>query len=86
MRVMSVAAVVLLAGAVAWPAVASAKGAKVPPGACAVGKRSVLAAAAICSYNCNASTSWCSQQMCVNGGLVQVLPCYGQFCAAKCGG
>jgi hypothetical protein len=40
----------------------------------------------ICSFQCNAQTNWCAQQLCNNGALVQVLPCYGPFCAAKCAG
>jgi len=58
---------------------------KLPPGACAVEKKAVNAGA-ICSYQCNAQTNWCAQQLCANGTLVQVLPCFGQFCAAKCAG
>jgi hypothetical protein len=57
---------------------------KLPPGACAVEKKAVNTGT-ICSYQCNA-TNWCAQQMCANGALVQVLPCYGPFCAAKCTG
>jgi hypothetical protein len=58
---------------------------KLAPGACAVEKKAVNTGT-ICSYQCNAQTNWCAQQMCVNGALVQVLPCFGQFCAAKCAG
>jgi hypothetical protein len=58
---------------------------KLPPGACAVEKKAVNTGT-ICSYQCNAQTNWCAQQMCANGALVQVLPCYGPFCAAKCAG
>jgi hypothetical protein len=57
---------------------------KLPPGACAVEKKAVNTGT-ICSYQCNAA-NWCAQQLCSNGALVQVLPCYGQFCAAKCAG
>ncbi|MGA8695749.1 MAG: hypothetical protein WB689_18275 [Xanthobacteraceae bacterium] len=57
---------------------------KLPPGACAVEKKAV-STGAICSYQCNAA-NWCAQQLCSNGALVQVLPCYGPFCAAKCAG
>jgi hypothetical protein len=57
---------------------------KLPPGACAVEKKAVNTGA-ICSYQCNAA-NWCAQQLCSNGALVQVLPCYGAFCAAKCAG
>jgi hypothetical protein len=89
MRLMSVVKVALLAGAVALPgsfAVASAKTAPLPPGACAFEKKGVIANAAICSYNCDPATSWCSQQLCVNGTLTPVLSCYGGFCTTKCGG
>jgi hypothetical protein len=58
---------------------------KLPPGACAVEKRAVNAGT-ICSFQCNAQTNWCVQQFCNNGALVQVWPCYGPFCAAKCAG
>ncbi len=57
---------------------------KLPPGACAVEKKAVNTGT-ICSYQCNA-VNWCAQQLCSNGALVQVLPCYGAFCAAKCAG
>ena len=57
---------------------------KLPPGACAVEKKAV-STGTICSYQCNAA-NWCAQQLCSNGALVQVLPCYGPFCAAKCAG
>jgi hypothetical protein len=57
---------------------------KLPPGACAVGKKAVNTGA-ICSFQCNAQ-NWCAQQFCSNGALVQVLPCYGSFCAPKCAG
>ncbi len=86
MRLMSIVKVALLAGVVALPAsvsVASAK--KLPPGACAF-EKSAVAANTFCSYSCNPATQWCSQQLCVNGTLTQVVPCYGSFCAAKCGG
>jgi hypothetical protein len=58
---------------------------KLPPGACAVEKKPVNTGT-ICSFQCNAQTNWCAQQFCNNGTLVQVLPCYGPFCAAKCTG
>jgi hypothetical protein len=58
---------------------------KLPPGACAVEKKAVNAGA-ICSFQCNAQTNWCAQQLCSNGALVQVLPCFGSFCAPKCAG
>jgi hypothetical protein len=58
---------------------------KLPPGACAVEKKAVNSGT-ICSFQCNAQTNWCAQQFCNNGTLVQVLPCYGPFCAAKCAG
>ena len=86
MRVMSLVKIALLAGAVALPSVASAKAMKLPPGACAFGKKGVVAANTMCSFDCNPQTQWCSQQMCVNGAFTQVLPCYTGFCTAKCGG
>ena len=58
---------------------------KLPPGACAVEKKAVNTGT-ICSFQCNAQTNWCAQQFCNNGALVQVWPCYGPFCAAKCAG
>jgi len=58
---------------------------KLPPGACAVEKRAVNTGT-ICSFQCSAQTNWCAQQFCNNGTLVQVLPCFGPFCAAKCAG
>jgi hypothetical protein len=96
MRILSLAKILVvtltfvLAATLPWsvPA-ASAKAMKqsmkLPPGACAVEKKAVNTGT-ICSYQCNAQTNWCAQQMCTNGALVQVLPCYGQFCAAKCAG
>jgi len=57
---------------------------KLPPGACAVEKKAVNTGT-ICSFQCNAA-NWCAQQFCNNGTLVQVWPCYGPFCAAKCPG
>jgi hypothetical protein len=87
MRVSTFAKMILVAGAVALPTSfsVSANAAKLPPGACAVGKKAAIANAAACSFQCNPTTGWCSQQMCVNGQLVQVLSCYGTFCSAKCG-
>jgi hypothetical protein len=58
---------------------------KLPPGACAFEKKA-MNAGTICSYQCNAQTNWCGQQLCVNGALNQVLPCFGPFCAPKCAG
>jgi len=85
MRVMSVVRVALLAAAVALPSsLALAKG-KPPAGACAFEKK-WIATGTICSYQCNPATQWCSQQLCTNGFLTPMLPCYGSFCAAKCGG
>jgi hypothetical protein len=88
MRVMSVVKVAFLAAAVALPSsitIASAKGMKPPPGACAVGKKWV-ANGTLCSYQCNPQTTVCAQQYCVNGALVQVWPCWGGFCSPKCPG
>jgi hypothetical protein len=86
MRVMSCVKIALLAAAVALPSVASAKTIKLPPGACAFGKKDVIAASTICSYQCDPKTQWCSQQLCINGALTPVLPCFTGFCTAKCGG
>jgi hypothetical protein len=87
MRVTSIVKVVVLAGMVALPAsfsVASAKGMKLAPGACAF-ERSAVANNTFCSFNCDAN-NWCSQQLCTNGALTKVVPCYGTFCSVKCGG
>ena len=89
MRAMSFVKIALLAGAVALPAsfsAAEAKTMKLPPGACAFGKKGVIASGAVCSYNCDPKTMWCAQQLCVNGALNQVLPCLSPFCSPKCGG
>jgi hypothetical protein len=87
-KILVVTLAVVSASALSWsvPA-ASAKAVKhtLPPGACAVEKKAV-SSGAICSYQCNAQTNWCAQQFCNNGALVQVWPCYGQFCAPKCAG
>ena len=85
MRMISVVKILLLAAAVALPSVASAK-TKLPPGACAFGKKGVIASGAVCSYNCDPKTMWCAQQLCVNGTLNQILPCLSPFCSPKCGG
>jgi hypothetical protein len=90
MKMMSIVKVALLAAAVSLPASFSVAEAKtmakvtLPPGACAVGKKSVLTNAMLCSSNCT-QTMWCQQQVCLNGTLATVLPCYGSFCAPKCG-
>ncbi|HXW42334.1 MAG TPA: hypothetical protein VEK75_14085 [Xanthobacteraceae bacterium] len=82
----SILKVALLAAVAALPSVASAKGMmKPPPGACAFGKK-WIATGTICSFNCDPKTMVCAQQLCVNGGLNLVLPCYDGFCAVKCGG
>jgi len=86
MRIMSFVKIALLATAVALPSVASAKAMKLPPGACAFGKKGVVAAGTVCSFNCDPKTMWCQQQLCLNGALTPVLPCYTGFCAPKCGG
>jgi len=89
-RILVVTLTFVLAVTLPWSvSVASAKAMKqsmkLPPGACAVEKKAVNTGT-ICSYQCNAQTNWCAQQMCTNGALVQVIPCYGPFCAAKCAG
>ena len=63
---------------------ASAKKA-LPPGACALTKGAV-ANNTFCSFNCDPATNWCSQQLCTNGTLTKVVPCYGTFCSVKCSG
>jgi hypothetical protein len=86
MRVMSVVNVAVLAAVLALPSsLAVARAKQLPPGACAFEKAGI-ANSTICSYQCNPQTNWCSQQMCINGTLTQVIPCYGSFCMAKCGG
>ncbi|HEX3502721.1 MAG TPA: hypothetical protein VHU22_04940 [Xanthobacteraceae bacterium] len=87
MGAMSVVKVAVLAGAVAVMSVsmAAAKVIKIPPGACAFEKVAV-ANNTFCSFNCDPATNWCSQQLCSNGTLTKVVPCYGTFCTAKCGG
>jgi hypothetical protein len=88
MRVMPVVKVAVFAMAVALPlgaSGASAKTIKLPPGACAFEKTGI-ANGTICSYQCNAQTNWCAQQLCTNGVLTRVLPCFSGFCTAKCGG
>ncbi len=79
----------ILAATLPWSVPAAAKAMKhamkLPPGACAVEKKAVNTGT-ICSFQCNAQTNWCAQQFCNNGALVQVWPCYGPFCAAKCAG
>jgi hypothetical protein len=87
MRGMSIAKIALLAGAVVAMSLsaASAKSVKLPPGACAFQKVAV-ANNSFCSFDCDPATNWCSQQLCSNGTLTKVVPCYGTFCSAKCGG
>ena len=85
MRIVSFLKVVLLAGAVALPSVASAKTMKLPPGACAFGKKGVIAAGMMCSYNCDPKTNMCAQQGCWNGTLTPVLSCFKPFCLNACG-
>ena len=86
MRVMSIVKIAVLAAAVALPSGAFAKGkAAPPPGSCGFAK-SYIATNTFCSFNCDATTQWCSQQYCLNGVVTPVLPCYGTFCSAKCGG
>src|ERR1700739_1227372 len=92
MKMMSIVKVAMLAAAVLLPASFSVAEAQamgkvtVAPGACAVGKKGVPTNAAFCSSSCDATTMWCQQQVCLNGTLATVLPCFGSFCAAKCGG
>jgi hypothetical protein len=85
MRVMSIIKVGLLAAAVALPSAAFAKGKAAPPGSCAF-EKTFVATNTMCSFQCNDATKWCSQELCVNGVVTPMLPCYGTFCTAKCGG
>jgi hypothetical protein len=90
MRMMSVVKVVLLAAAVALPASfsvaeAKAKPKPLPPGACAFEKTGIPTAT-VCSFNSDPKTMWSQQQLCVNGALTPMLPCYSGFCTSKCGG
>jgi hypothetical protein len=89
MKITSVLKIGLLAIAIALPAsfsVAEAKKAPPPPpGACALDK-GYMTTGSICSMACDPQTQWCQQQLCVNGFKTPVLPCYGSFCAPKCGG
>ena len=55
-----------------------------PAGSC-VFHRHAVANGGFCSYACNPASGWCSQQLCTNGVLHQVISCYGSFCSAKCG-
>jgi hypothetical protein len=88
MRAMSLVKVALLAGAVVALSIsaAAAKGkVSLAPGACAFAKSGV-ANGTFCSFDCDPATNWCSQQLCSNGTLTKVIPCYGSFCSTKCGG
>ena len=87
MRGTSIVKMTLLAGALAVMSLsaASAKVVKLPPGACAFQKVAVTNNS-FCSFDCDATTGWCSQQLCTNGTLTKVVPCYGTFCTAKCSG
>jgi hypothetical protein len=96
MRIMSFVKILVVtlaftsAAALPWSVPAASakaiKPVKLPPGACAVEKKKAVNTGTICSFQCNAQTNWCAQQFCNNGALVQVWPCYGPFCAAKCAG
>ena len=94
MRIISFAKILIVtiafvsAAALPWSGSATAAmkhAMKLPLGACAVEKKKAVNTGTICSFQCNAA-NWCAQQLCSNGALVQVLPCYGPFCAAKCAG
>lgn len=91
MRVISLAKAVALMAAIALTTGVSgtafaAPKMQVPPGACVVMKKAVLGNGAVCSFDCNPANGWCSQQICVNGQLTQIINCYGTFCSPKCGG
>jgi hypothetical protein len=81
--ILSLAVALAVASSVPLASAKPAAKMKLPPGACAFEKKAVNAGA-ICSHQCNAQTNWCAQQLCTNGTLVQVLPCFGPFCTAKC--
>jgi hypothetical protein len=88
MRRISLLKIAMLAGAVALGASLpsasfAAKMKQLPSGACAFHNRA-LTVGMMCSFDCNPANGWCSQQMCINGTLQQVVSCYGTFCAAKC--
>lgn len=83
MRIPTIAKIALLAAAVALPTVASAKTA-LPPGACAFGKKGVVAAGAMCSFNCDPKTNVCAQQACWNGHLTTIVSCFKPFCFSAC--
>ena len=88
MRVVSFVKIALVAGAVALPASFSAALAKSapPPGSCTFGK-SYIPTGTFCSYQCDATVSgWCAQQGCFQTVTTPALPCWGSFCAPKCGG
>ena len=94
MRIISFAKILIVtiafvsAAALPWSGSATAAmkhAMKLPPGASTVEKKKAVNTGTICSFQCNAA-NWCAQQLCSNGALVQVLPCYGPFCAAKCAG
>jgi hypothetical protein len=88
MGVMSVVKAAVLVGAMAAVSLsgAAAKGMKqLPPGACAF-QKVAIANNSFCSFDCNPANNWCSQQLCSNGTLTKVVPCYGSFCSQKCGG
>ena len=88
-KILVVTLALVLAVSMTWSVPAAAKAMKhamkLPPGACAVEKKAVNAGT-ICSYQYNAQTNWCSQQICGNGTLVPVLPWFGPFCTPKCAG
>jgi hypothetical protein len=85
MRVISVLKAVSLAGAVVLLAGASGASAKkLPPGACLFHHK-VVAAGALCSYDCDPATKWCSQQSCLSGQFSKFLPCLTPLCTEKCG-
>jgi hypothetical protein len=89
MRVILAVKVALVAAAlaIASGSIAAAKSvrATVPPGGCAY-QKAAIANNTFCSFDCDPATNWCSQQLCTNGILTKVIPCYGNFCSAKCGG
>ena len=83
MRAMSIVKVVLLAGAMTGAVAAmslssaSAKGMKHASARCLRLPKGRGRQQRFCSFDCDPATNWCSQQLCTNGALTKVVPCYG---------
>jgi hypothetical protein len=80
---LKVAALALAVSSLSGVSMAAKVKMKMTPGSCAYEKHAV-ANGAMCSYECNPTTMWCSQQMCTNGQLHQIISCFGNFCTNKC--